>query len=66
MNSDPWSYMIYVGLGYLVKHVVSTKFAIDIAFLLSYYVISNQPVTGSIMEMDFRSNFYFITFIIMT
>ena len=31
MNSYPWSYVISVGLGYLVNRVASTKFYIDIA-----------------------------------
>ena len=32
INSNPWSYVIFIGLGYLDTHVVPTKFAIDIAF----------------------------------
>ena len=36
MNSDPRSYVIPVGIGYLVRHVVSTKLVIDIALLLSH------------------------------
>ena len=39
MNYGPWTYMISVGLGYLVNHLVSTKLTIDIALL-------NHPVTG--------------------
>ena len=58
--------MISIGLVYIVKHVVSTKFAIDIAFLLSHCVISDHPVTGSIIVTAFRFKFYFFTFIIMT
>ena len=36
MNYNPWSYMIYVGQGYLVKHIVSTNLAIVIAHLSLY------------------------------
>ena len=32
INSDPWSYVISVGLGYLVNHIFSNKFAIYVAF----------------------------------
>ena len=32
-NSPPWSYVIYIGQGYLTRHVVSSKFAVFIAFL---------------------------------
>ena len=31
-----------------------------------YCVISNHPVTGSIMLMDFRFKFYFFPFLLMT
>ena len=31
IDSDPWSYVISIGIGYLYSHVVSTKFAIVIA-----------------------------------
>ena len=62
INYDPWSYMIFICLGYLVNHVVSTKFAIDIAILLSYFVISNYPVTGSIMVTASIFKFYFCNF----
>ena len=65
-NSDPWSYMISIGLGYLVKHVFSTNIVIDIAILSSYCVILNHPVTGSIMVTTFRFKIYFFAFIIMT
>ena len=33
INFDPWSYVIYIGLGYLDIHVVLTKFSIFIALL---------------------------------
>ena len=33
INSDPWSYVISIGIGYLDSHIVSTKFAIDIPLL---------------------------------
>ena len=58
--------MISVVIGYLVNHIVSTKFSIDIAPLFSYCVISNHPVTGSIMVTAFRSKFYFFPYLLMT
>ena len=61
MNSDPWSYMIYFGLGYLVKHVVSTKLSIDITILSSYCIILNHPVTGSVMLLDFKFKILFLS-----
>ena len=66
INSFPWSYVIYIGLGYLDSHVVSTKFDIDIALLSSYCAISNHNVTGSVIVMYFRCKFYFLYFILMT
>ena len=53
-NSPPQSDMISIGQGYLVIHVISTKFAIFIALLLLYCVISNHKVTGSIIVKAFR------------
>ena len=32
INDDPWSYVIYFGQGYLVIHLVSTKFTMVITF----------------------------------
>ena len=58
INSDLWSYVISIGQWYLANHVVSTKFAININILLSYYVILNHPVTGFIMVTDFIYFFY--------
>ena len=49
INYDPWSYVISIFLGYPLNHIISTKFAIDVALLLSYCVISNRPVTVPIM-----------------
>ena len=65
MDCDPWTYTISVGLGYLVNHVVSTKFAIDIALFSSYCVISNHPVTGY-HGNGFRFKFSFFLCVIMT
>ena len=65
INSYPWSYMISIGLGYLDSHVVSTKFVIYIALLSSYCVISNHPVTGSILVTAFIFIFYFCPFLCM-
>ena len=58
MKSDPWSYVISVGLRYLVNHLVSTKSAIYIALLSSYCIISNRYVTGFITVTAFRFNFF--------
>ena len=65
INHFPWSYTISFGLGYLVSHIVWTKFVIDIALLLLYYVVQNSPVTGSIIVMNFRFKFYFCSFILV-
>ena len=49
INSDPWSYVIFIGLGYLQIHVISTKFAIDIACSELYCVnITDLSVNGFI------------------
>ena len=66
INSFPWSYLISIGIGYLDSHVVSTKFAIDIAHLSSYFAISNHPVTGLIIVTAFRYKFSFFPLLIMT
>ena len=66
INSDPWSYVISIGLWYLVSHVVSTKFVLDIALLSSYFGILNHPVTGFIMVTVFKFKFYLCTFLHMT
>ena len=65
VSSNTWSYVISIGLGYLNIHVVSTKFAIDIAILSSYWVILNHTITGNIMVMAFRFKFSIFDFIIM-
>ena len=57
--------MVSVGIEYLLNHVVSTKFVIDINPLSSYFVILNHPVTGYIMVMSFIFKFYLLPFIIM-
>ena len=65
INSDPWSYVISIGLGYLDIHVVSTKFAIDIALLSLYSDISIHLVTGQIIITAFRfkvSSCHFLIF----
>ena len=63
INSDPWSYVIYVGHGYLVIHLVSTKFTIVITSWSSYCVISNHPVTGFIIVTDFIFMSYLFPFV---
>ena len=66
MNSDPWSYVIYIGRGYVVNHVVSTKLSIDITLLSSCCIILNHPVIGSILVTAFSFKFYVCTFLLMT
>ena len=66
INSDTWSYVIYIGLGYLLNHVVSNNLKIDIAILLSYCVILNHHVTWYIMVKAFIFKFYFYTFLLIT
>ena len=48
--------------GYWNTHVVSTKFAIVVIFLLLYCVTANHPVTGSIIVTAFkiRGSFIFL------
>ena len=62
INSNHWSHVIYVRLGYMANHVVSTKFTIGTAHLLSYYDILGHPVTGLIIVMDLIFKFYLFTF----
>ena len=45
INYNPLSYIISFVRVHLVNHAVSTKLAIYSAHLLSYWVISNHPVT---------------------
>ena len=52
-NYLPWSYVISTGHGYWTSHVVSTKFAIFIALLLLYFVISSHPFMRSIIVTFF-------------
>ena len=54
-----------VVLGYLVNHILSTKFLIAIALLSSYCIISNYHVTESIMVTPFKSKISFFAFILM-
>ena len=46
--------MIYTGHEYRTSHVVSTKFAIIVAFLSLYYVTKKHPITGSIIVTALR------------
>ena len=64
MNSDTWSYLIYVGLRYLTNHVVSTNFAIYITYLSLCCVIFIHPVTRYIMVTSLRFKFSFFTFFV--
>ena len=65
ISYDPWSYMISIGLGYLVNHVVSTMFVIDNTIWSLYCVILNHHVTGSIMVKSFRLSFLSLTFFLL-
>ena len=53
-NSPPWSYTISTGRGYQTSDVVSTKFAIVVAFLSLYYVFSDHLVAGYIIVKYFK------------
>ena len=57
INPDHWSCVIYIGLGYLDIHVVSTNFTIDMDFYSSYCAIKTHPVTGSIIVTGFICKF---------
>ena len=58
-NYLPWSYVISTGHGYWTSHVVSTSFAIAIAFLFLYWVTSNRLDMGYIALTDFKIKGYF-------
>ena len=57
--------MISIGLGYIINHVVSTKFVIDIYYFSLYCVISNYPVRGYIIVTAFIFKFSFCTCLLM-
>ena len=58
INFVPLSNTTCVGLGYLVRQVVSNLLAIMPARFISIDVMSNQPVAGSIIVKVHRVNFY--------
>ena len=62
MDYDPWSYMISVVQGYLVNHLVSTKFMTVIARLLLYCLILDHPIAGSIVVTALNVKFSFFPF----
>ena len=66
INYDPWWYVIFIGQGYLVNHVVSTNSAIDTISLLKYCVFSNHSVTVSIIVTYLRFKFYLFSFLCIT
>ena len=49
-KSLPLSYAIIVGLGYLHNYVCSTGYSVIAACLSLYNIISNHPVSGSILN----------------
>ena len=53
-NSPPQSYVISIGRVYHTNHVVSTKFAVIIAFLFLYCFIPKHPIMGSIIVTAFK------------
>ena len=53
INYDPWSYMVSIGLGYPDINIVSTKLTIYTTLLSLYFIISNHPVTVSIIVTAF-------------
>ena len=65
INSDPWSYIISIGIGYLINHIVSTKFTIYIAIFSSYLIDPNHPVTGYIVVTYFRFKFSLCPFLFL-
>ena len=58
--------MVSVGLGYLVNHLVPTQFWVDIAILLSYCVVLDHSVAGSIMVTSFKVKFCFFPVLLIT
>ena len=54
MNYLPRLYVIATDQGYMIIHVVSTKFEMFITFSSLYCVISNHPMTVSIIVMGFN------------
>ena len=50
MNSDPWSYVIYVRLGYLVNHLFSTEFSIYIASF--YHIVLFRTILLQVIYID--------------
>ena len=59
ISYDPWSYVISIGQGCLVIHIVSTKFSKDISHLSSYFIILNDVVMELIPIMDSRIRSFF-------
>ena len=59
INSEPWSYVIFVGHGYLDSHAISTLFATTSEVAVSDCIISNQLVAGSIMVIAWRRSVFF-------
>ena len=55
INSDTWSYVISIGLGYLESHVVSAKLAEDIP--------QNKPFVNIIEPYSIRRKLNKITYI---
>ena len=47
INLNTWSNRIAIGLGYLAKHLDSTKFDISIIRLSLLWISSNHPVSSS-------------------
>ena len=64
INTNLWSCVISVGQGYLVNHSVSTTFTIIIVYLLLYFVISDHPVTVSIIVTALRFKFVYLLFLV--
>ena len=58
INLDPWTYVIFVGQGHLIIHIVSIMFMMIITHFSSYYIILNHLVTGLVVVVDFRILMY--------
>ena len=52
INSDSWSCVLSNNHGYLVRHIVSTKFMIVIDCLSLYCATPNHPITGWVIVTD--------------
>ena len=62
INYYPWLYMISIGERFGMPHIYA-NFAMVIAILLSYCIITNHPVTGFIIVTVFSIRFFLFPFL---